>query len=128
MKSAPIETEEEQQMVKFYLVMEIMMTAIDREILKFEASNDFKLSRIFILKLRIIQRDTEHLMNDIRKQFRLRGIKIFEQFTCSKYIEAKYLCRGYQHGMTLQKDIVRSEIELQVAHDFGINLFDEVKV
>lgn len=122
MKASPLQTEEEIKLVKLFLVLTVMMDLLEVESRKLNSPHYLKMSKIYVWKLKMIQKDIDKLMYSVRQEFRLHGVKIIEEVRNKTHIEAKYLCRGHNHTMILQGDIIKAEIELQMADQFGINI------
>jgi hypothetical protein len=117
----PLLSSEEHQMVKDYLIIPVMLDYVHSDI---ETANKagFKLDLVLVLSLQKVQDQILHEHLALKRNLRERGIKVFPERRTQTGIEAVYLCRGYQHNMTLLWDIIRTEILKKASHHVNISL------
>jgi hypothetical protein len=119
----PMLNQEELRMVKESILIPIMLDYLESDI-NTAHSAGFKLDLILISGLRKVQDDiiNEHYL--LKKQLRERGIKVLPEKQTRTGIEADYLCRGYQHHMTLLWGTVRTEALKKASQYTGVKLTD----
>lgn len=119
----PMLNQEELRMVKESILIPVMLEYLQSDI-DTAHSAGFKLDLILIRGLQKVQDDilTEHYW--LKKQLRERGIKVLPEQQTRTGIEADYLCRGYQHHMTLLWGTVRTEALKKASQYTGLKLTD----
>jgi len=119
----PMLNQDELRMVKESILIPVMLDYLASDI-NTAHSAGFKLDLILIRGLEKVQDDLINEHYAIKKQLRERGIKVLPEQRTEMGIEAGYLCRGYQHRMTLLWSTLRTEA-LKKASDYtGIKLMD----
>ncbi|CAM4314692.1 hypothetical protein [Paenibacillus tarimensis] len=106
----PVQTEQELEIVKRYVIMGIAMRILDHDI-RIVGRAPMKLPRFYESLLRALQDRVLLEMAAMRKQFREVGIKIYEEHRSPERLTARYVCRGYHHEFSLQWNFVRVEAE-----------------
>ncbi|MFD1953479.1 hypothetical protein ACFSL6_04640 [Paenibacillus thailandensis] len=106
----PIQTEEELELVKRYLLLGIVMRILDHDI-KAIGRTPIKLPRLYESMLRGVQDRVLLDLAAIRQQFRKGGIKVYEQLQESDGLRARYVCRGYHHQFFMLWGFVKAESE-----------------
>lgn len=110
-KSAiPLRTAEELQYVKQSIMLPIVLDVLERDIHMLDTV-PLKMPAIYIQMLRGVQQLATIDLAKLRRELRIRGIKIYEQRRTTIGIEAAYLCRGYHHHFSMIWDVVRAEVE-----------------
>lgn len=119
----PMLNQEELRMVKEVIVIPIMLDYLQSDINTVHSAG-FKLDLILIRSLTKVQNDiiNEHYI--LKRELRSRGIKVLPEKQTKGGIEVDYLCRGYQHHMTLLWGTVRSETLKKASHYTGVKLTD----
>jgi hypothetical protein len=123
MKQAPLQTKEDFQYVKDYLLLPVILDVLERDIKTLD-SLQLKMPDIYIRALKRIQDQVTTDLSEIRKVLRARGMKVYEQSRTKTGIEASYLCRGYQHSFAMLWVNVRSEVKLKLSKHMNIDLTD----
>ncbi|MHA6483612.1 hypothetical protein ACX1C1_17125 [Paenibacillus sp. strain BS8-2] len=106
----PIQTEEELEFVKRYVLLGIVMRILDHDIRAIGVSG-MKLPRFYESVLRAVQ---DRVLLDLaaaRKQFRESGIKVYEERREKDGLHAQYVCRGYHHRFFMLWGFVKAESE-----------------
>lgn len=101
---------EEADAVKHYLLLGFVMKIIDHDIRVIHKSS-MKLPRLYETVLRAVQDNVLLDMADYRRQFRKRGIKIYEELQEKEGLLAKYVCRGYHHQIYMLWEFIKVECE-----------------
>ncbi|MNZ98795.1 hypothetical protein D3C78_1180970 [compost metagenome] len=106
----PIQTEEELELVKRYMLLGIVMRILDHDI-QVIGSSAIKLPRFYESMLRGMQDRVLLELAAIRRQFRETGIKVYEEKREADGLHAKYVCRGYHHRFFMLWGFVKAESE-----------------
>lgn len=106
----PLHTEEEMDQVKRYVLLGVTLRILDHDI-RAVAASGMKLPRLYESMLRGVQDRVLLEMAAIRRQFRRRGIKIYEERRESDGLSAQYICRGYHHRFFMLWTFVKAESE-----------------
>lgn len=114
-------TIEERAMVKDAIVIPVMLNYIDNDISTIQKSG-LNTDLVLVNGLKKVQDDiiNEHIR--IKRQLRERGIKIVQETRSNSSIESEFLCRGYNHKMSLLWSTVRTEVLNKASQYTGINL------
>jgi len=110
-------------MVKESILIPIMLDYLESDIHTAQSAG-FKLDMILIHGLKKVQDDIINEHYSIKKQLRERGIKVLPEERTKLGVEADYLCRGYQHHMTLLWGTVRTETLKKASEYTGVKLTD----
>ena len=109
MNRAPLMTGEELRMVKDALLLPLMLDVLQRDMDKMVRAK-LKLDRLYITSLRKVQDDIHAEMTGLRRELKVRGIRIYEEIREPEGIRAKYKCRGYDRVLFLLWDKVRTDL------------------
>lgn len=105
----PLANEEELQLIKDYILFTILLDVLERD-MRLMHAHRLKMADIYAEGLGRIQDAVSEQMRVIRRHFKKRGIRIYEEKRTSEGVEAKYLCRGYHQRMFLLWSYIRSEV------------------
>lgn len=106
----PIQTEDELELVKRYVLLGIATRVLDHDI-RVIAASGMKLPRFYESLLRGMQDRVLLDLADLRRQFRKCGIKVYEQKQEKDGLRAHYVCRGYHHQFFMLWGFVKAESE-----------------
>ncbi|MFI2856902.1 hypothetical protein ACH6EH_07150 [Paenibacillus sp. JSM ZJ436] len=112
---------EDIRLVKSYLVLPVTLEIIERN-LKLIKLHNFKLSEVFVGHLINLRNKVNLEYYNVKQEMKRLGIKVFEESRTDEGITGKYLCRGYQHEMTLLWMNIKSECEVKVAAMLDVDL------
>ncbi|GIP32984.1 hypothetical protein [Paenibacillus sp. J2TS4] len=118
MSKAPLETKEDLELVKEYILLPLLLDALEHDIALMERIQ-LKMAAFYVGNLRGIQIDITTALTLIRQQMRIRGIKVYEQQRTRLGIEARYLCRGYHHTFAMLWSLVKAELTAKLSLFFG---------
>ncbi|WP_163857959.1 hypothetical protein [Paenibacillus elgii] len=121
MKPAPLETEEDLQLVKEFILLPLLLDVLERDISALETT-PLKMFIIYTKKLRHIQDQITADLVPIRTKLRERGIKIYEQKRTKMRIEACYLCRGYHRHFSMLWGLVKAELHVKLSMYLDIDV------
>lgn len=107
--------------VKLYLLLPLILAAFERDKKLIEAH--FKTPRPYVMLIEEAIKKVEYEMYEVRKKFRDLGLKVYEENRTDKGIEAKYLCRGYRHEVSLLPYFVAAEAGVLMEKYLGLDIF-----
>jgi hypothetical protein len=114
-------TKEEQRRVKDHLIIPVMLDYLEEDISVIQKSG-LKTDLILIAALKKVQDDILNEHFGIRMDLRKAGIKVYDEQRTKTAIEARYLCRGYEHRISLLWSLVRTEVLNKVSGYTGIRI------
>jgi hypothetical protein len=103
-------TEEEQQHIKNYILLPLLLTVFERDKKVIEEA-ELKTPGPYIDMMAAVIRKVEQDIVQGKKQMRAKGIKVYDEKRTDQGLEWKYTYRGYQHKGQFVWDVVRMEIE-----------------
>lgn len=106
----PVQTEEELELVKRYMLLGIVIRILDHDI-RVMGTASIKLPRLYESLLRAVQDRVLLDLANIRKQFREAGIRLLEEQRDKDGLRASYVCRGYEHQFSIVWSFLKSESE-----------------
>ncbi|CAM4418192.1 hypothetical protein U9M73_08690 [Paenibacillus phoenicis] len=121
MPPAPLETEEDLQLVKEYILLPVLLNVLERD-MKALGTVKLKMDVVYVRALRTAQDLITADLTLLRKKMRDRGIKVFEQQRTELGIEARYLCRGYQHRFSMLWSLVKAELNQYLSKYLNVDL------
>lgn len=124
MTQAPLETEEDLQLVKEYILLPLLLDVLERDI-KALGTVKLKMDRVYIKILRSAQDLITTDITLLRRKMRGRGIKVYEQRRTELCIDAHYLCRGYQHRFSMLWGLVKAELYKYLSQYLNIGLLTQ---
>ncbi|WP_028545082.1 hypothetical protein [Paenibacillus taiwanensis] len=96
-------------LVKQYVLQALVLDVLERDIAGL-ASSSLKMAYIYIESLRQAQDEATAELYRIRKQFRQRGIKVYDEERQTHGIRVHYMCRGYEHSFYMLRGLLRTEV------------------
>jgi hypothetical protein len=102
-------TEEEQQRIKNYILLPLLLTVFERD-KKVIESAELKTPGPYIDMMDAVIRKVEQDIVQGKKQLRAKGIKIFDENRTDQGLEWKYVYKGWQHKGQFVWDVVRVEV------------------
>ncbi len=106
----PIQTEEELEWVKRYILLGMVMQILNHDIRIIDSSG-IKFPRLYESVLRSIQDRVLLDLAHTKRLFREQGIKVYEENKEEKGLRARYVCRGYHHQFFMLWGFVKAEAE-----------------
>ncbi|CAM4240987.1 hypothetical protein FHS16_001302 [Paenibacillus endophyticus] len=106
----PIQTEEELELVKRFVLLGIVMRILDHDI-RVIGSSAIKLPRFYESMMRGMQDRVLLDLAVIKREFRQTGIKVYEERRQKDGLHAEYVCRGYHHRFFMLWGFVKAESE-----------------
>ncbi|WP_138753229.1 hypothetical protein [Paenibacillus sinopodophylli] len=108
--SPPIQTEEELERVKRFVLLGIVIRILDHDI-RVIGTSAIKLPRFYESMMRGIQDRVLLDLAVIKREFRQTGIKVYEERRQADGLHAQYVCRGYHHQFFMLWGFVKAESE-----------------
>ncbi|RSK28374.1 hypothetical protein EJF36_16715 [Bacillus sp. HMF5848] len=111
---SPLLSKDEEQMVKDYIVLSILLTVLDHEIERLP-NMKLKLLPLYIKQLHCIQQQIIKDLTSIKAMLRKIGIKIYEQSRTENGIQVAYVCRGYHHSFEMLWRLLKAEVVIKMS-------------
>lgn len=118
---APLVSEDELRLVKDYVLLLILLNVLDKDIETLKTIK-LKMTNIYITNWLSVHQKVCSDIVELKREFRNRGIKIYEQKRTKESIVAKYLCRGYHHDLSMLWGLVKAEVEKKLSVYLGVDL------
>ncbi|ANE48051.1 hypothetical protein SY83_19105 [Paenibacillus swuensis] len=113
-------TDEEQGMIKEFLLLPLVLTVFERD--TEVIGNNVKTKAPYVEAIALAMDRVTLNLAGLKKEFRLRGIKVFDGVRTEHGIRCSYLCRGYENQFDLMWTYVKAEVELRMKHYLGTHL------
>lgn len=104
---------EERTMLRDYILLPYMEKMVQKSIAEVEYSTNI-LKRLYLMAGQHI---LEQIMKDLyklRRELKKRNIKILTEEQSDFVVYHRYYCRGYEERFGMTRDVMRSEISLQL--------------
>lgn len=121
MNRGPI-AETDRILVKRYLVTQMVLTAFDRDKGNIQNSGFFKTPSLYTDIIDKAMDEAIKELTSVRKAFRNRGIKVYEERKTSLGVEAKYMCRGYHEPMEMRWAFITAEATILMRLFLGLDI------
>lgn len=122
MTPIPLESEKELAMVKTFVLLPIILDVLQRDMDRMQRETQLKMIKVYVRLLKQIQDQALRELQDLRRAFRQRGIKVYRQRRTAYGLEADYLCRGYHYHLALLWGQVKAELEVRLSEYMRIQL------
>ncbi|MNK90326.1 hypothetical protein D3C87_1103740 [compost metagenome] len=114
------QTPDDASCVKLYVMLPLLLTAFERD--KKVAVAAFKTPGPYVDLIDEAIKRVEADLKEVRIKMRQLGLKVYEEQLTSKGIEAKYLCRGYQHQFGMLTSFLAAESAVLMEKYLGIDI------
>ncbi|MNW63171.1 hypothetical protein D3C74_413520 [compost metagenome] len=114
-------TSEDMSYVKMYILLPLILTAFERD--KKVAEKSFKTPRPYIVLIDAAINKVEIDLKEVRRKFRMSGIKVYEETRTEIGIDARYLCRGYHHDFSMLLSFIKAESSVLMEKYLGIDIY-----
>ncbi|NUU75895.1 hypothetical protein [Paenibacillus xylanilyticus] len=119
--SAPSPADEDHRLVKGLVVRTLLLDVLERDIRTLDTLL-LKMPEVYVLSLNRIQNQVLKEILAVRKQMRIRGVKILEEKRETEGIETIYLCRGYWQRFYMLWTFARNEVKQELCRHLNIDL------
>lgn len=113
-------TQDDIQYVKMYILLPLILTAFDRD--KKIMEKYLKTPGPYVGFIDTAMDKVTLDLKEVRRKFRLLGLKVYEETRTELGIEAKYLCRGYHHSSMLLWSFVAAECSVLMEKYMGADI------
>jgi hypothetical protein len=113
-------TVEDRQYVKRYILLLLVITAYERDCRHIEANLKTPGPYVDTIKM-AVDRAWED-MKEIKKYFRSKGLKVYEQTNTQVGIQAKFMCRGYRSEIELRWEFITAEASVLMRKYLGLDI------
>lgn len=114
-------TNEDQSYVKLYIMLPLILSAFERD--KKLIEQTFKTPGPYVTLIGNAIKRVEDDHREVRRKFRLQGLKVYEERRTESGIQARYLCRGYHYDMTLLWPLIKAESSVLMEKYLGLDIF-----
>lgn len=121
-------TDDERTLVKYHVILPLVLTAFERDAAIMRET--LKTPEPYIESIELAMNIATHDITEIKRQFRSRGIKVYELTRDPDAIHAKYQCRGYHGQMTLRWAFIAPEAAILMRKYLGLDIsqYDNVVI
>jgi hypothetical protein len=110
-KSRP--TSEEFNMIRDYILLPHMLTMVQKSVDDIERSPNL-LKQLYLAAGQAVMNKISKDIYDIRRELIKRNIKIIDDEHADLVVYHRFLCRGYEDRFGMTRDVMRSEISVQL--------------
>ncbi|MDX2330423.1 hypothetical protein GOL43_33695 [Sinorhizobium medicae] len=111
---------EDRMYVKRYILLVLVIAAYERDCRYIEDNLKTPGPYIDTIKL-AIDRAWDDL-KDVKKHFRSKGLKVYEQNNTEIGVRAKFMCRGYRSEMELRWEFITAEASVLMRKYLGLDV------
>lgn len=112
-------TPEDHALIKSHILLPRVLTAFERDIALINAT--LKTPGPYVDVIAEAQRKLTADLYEIRKQFRTRGIKVYEEVADNDGVTARYKCRGYQAEKRIRWAFMAAEAGVLMRKYLGVS-------
>lgn len=112
-------TDADRALIKSHIILPRVLTAFERDIALINAT--LKTPGPYADLIAEAQRKLTADIYEIRKGFRQRGIKVYEELTDSDGVVARYKCRGYEAEMRIRWTMMAADASVVMRKYLGLN-------
>ncbi|EJW13794.1 hypothetical protein PAV_109p00240 (plasmid) [Paenibacillus alvei DSM 29] len=113
-------TTEELEMIKSYIIVPMILTAFERDLKVIEQSMKNPGPYQDVIKGAMDRASL--LLYEIRREFRKRGIKVFDTRQDNLGVRADYKCRGYEGTLYMLRSLIRAEANVRMRAYMGLDV------
>lgn len=106
--------------VKRYILLLLVIAAYERDCRYIEANLKTPGPYVDTIKLAVDRAWGD--LKDIKKHFRSKGLKVYEQTNIQNGIQAKFMCRGYRSEMELRWEFITAEASVLMRKYLGLDV------
>lgn len=121
MSPAPYLQSEEIELVKKVIILPILLKFLGQD-LDVMQKNELHMWLLYNAQLKSVGNKILRELKELEKQMRKRGIKILSQQHESNGLFTQFLCRGYEHEMSLLHGFIQAQITMILSEYLKIEL------
>ncbi|WP_433583418.1 hypothetical protein [Paenibacillus amylolyticus] len=110
---------EDHALIKSHIILPRVLTAFEWDIALINAT--LKTPGPYVDVIAEAQRKVTADIYEIRKQFRTRGIKVYEEVTDKDGVTARYKCRGYESEMWIRWTMMAADASVVMRKYLGVS-------
>ncbi|WP_339260150.1 hypothetical protein MKZ12_09815 [Paenibacillus sp. FSL R5-0713] len=112
-------TPQDHTLIKSHIILPRVLSAFERDIALINAT--LKTPGPYVDVITEAQRKLTADLYEVRKQFRTRGIKVYEELTDNDGVTARYKCRGYQAEKRIRWAFMAAEAGVLMRKYLGVS-------
>lgn len=112
-------TPEDRALIKSHIILPRVLTAFERDIALINAT--LKTPGPYVDVIAEAQRKITADIYEVRKGFRQRGIKVYEEVADNDGVTARYKCRGYQAEKRIRWAFMAADASVVMRKYLGLN-------
>ena len=113
---------EDHSLIKSYIILPRVLSVFERDIGLIKTT--LKTPGPYVDVITEAQRKLTKDIYDVRKQFRERDIKVYEECTDDDGVTARYKCRGYESEMRIRWSMMTPQVVLIMQRCLGLSTGD----
>jgi len=113
-------TPTDMQLVKMYLLLPLVLSAFERD--KKIIEQNIKTPGPYINFIDTAMDLVTIDLKEVRRKFRLLGLKVYEETRTELGIDAHYLCRGYHHDYKMLWSFIAAECSVLMEKYMGADI------
>lgn len=124
--AASMATPDEIGLIKSYILLPMVLTVFERDknAIEYAVRNPGPYTEAIT---QAMDRATV-VLSEIRREFRKRGIKVYDVSRDGNGYHAKYVCRGYEGEIRMLLALVRTEVNERMRAYLGVVASDEERI
>ena len=120
-------SDQDLQLIKNYIILPLVLNVFERDKNRIKNEQLFKTFQPYVAKFELVMNEITRDLTNVRKQLRLRGIKVFDGEKVEKELRHEYLCRGYMGEFSMLLETMRADVEIVMNHYLGVYESELVK-
>lgn len=109
-------------LVKRFLILPMVLTAFERDKGNIQNSGYFKTPQLYTDLIDKAMDEATKEITSVRRAFRDRGIKVYDEHRTNKGVTAKYMCRGYHSEISLRWAFITAEATVLMRLFLGLEV------
>lgn len=111
---------EDRLYVKRYILLQLVIAAYERDCRYI--NDNLKTPGPYVDTIKLAVNRAWEDMKEIKKHFRAKGLKVYEQTNTQIGIQAKFMCRGYRSEMELRWEFITAEASVLMRKYLGLDI------
>ncbi|WP_339306943.1 hypothetical protein [Paenibacillus sp. FSL R5-0519] len=112
-------TPQDHTLIKSHIILPRVLSAFERDIALINAT--LKTPGPYVDVIAEAQRKITADLYEVRKGFRQRGIKVYEEVTDNDGVTARYKCRGYESQMRIRWTMMAADASVVMRKYLGLS-------
>ncbi|MCK9859616.1 hypothetical protein [Paenibacillus sp. ATY16] len=107
-------TKEELELVRDYVLLPMMLTIVDKNSTEIGLTS-YSLKNLYVKASQVLMTRIHADLSEVRKQMKVRNIRVFQEERVDSAIHYRFVCRGYEDTFAMMRDVVRAEISIRIS-------------